>query len=261
MNVDFTRLPARQAYHWMTAMIVPRPIAWVSSLSPAGIVNLAPFSFFNGITSRPPMLMFVPVTKSDGTPKDTLRNIEATKEFVVNLVSAQQAEAMNATSAELPPDESEFDHFSIDAVASDRVAPPRVAGAPIAMECKLEQITRIGDAGARSIEAIRTDAVIYDLPPGQYRSAKLPGTIVYGPGQARPHRPDGRRGLLHHARSVHHLATGVGRHYQTAQTQQHAVLTQSPQKEIQGRKERHRADRQSHGLGAACTFAAFATLV
>ena len=178
MNVDFTRLPARQAYHWMTAMIVPRPIAWVSSVSPAGIVNLAPFSFFNGITSRPPMLMFVPVTKADGTPKDTLRNIEATEEFVVNLVSAQQAEAMNATSAELPPDESEFDHFSIAAAASDRVAPPRVAGAPIAMECKLEQIARIGDAPGianvvfgRILCAHIDDAVINDA--GRIDPAKL----------------------------------------------------------------------------------------
>lgn len=126
-------------------MIVPRPIAWVSSMSSEGVVNLAPFSFFNGITSRPPTLMFVPVTKIDGTPKDTLRNIEATKEFVVNLVSAEQAEAMNATAAALPPDESEMERFAIDSAKSERVAPPRVARAPIAFECHLEQIVRLGD--------------------------------------------------------------------------------------------------------------------
>jgi len=129
----------------MVSMIVPRPIAWVSTVSTTGVVNLAPFSFFNGVTARPPILMFVPVTKADGTPKDTLRNIEATGEFVVNLVSAAQGEVMNATAAALPPDESEMERFLIKSTASERVAPPRVAGAPIAMECKLEQITQIGD--------------------------------------------------------------------------------------------------------------------
>ena len=127
-------------------MIVPRPIAWVSSQGPAGQLNLAPFSFFNGVTSRPPTLMFVPVTKLDGTPKDTLRNIEATREFVVNLVSADLAESMNATSAALPYDESEFEHYQIDSAASERVKPPRVAAAPVAFECRLETITRMGEA-------------------------------------------------------------------------------------------------------------------
>ncbi len=127
-------------------MIVPRPIAWVSSVSPAGVTNLAPFSFFNGVTSRPPTLMFVPVTKFDGTPKDTLRNIEASEEFVVNLVNMPLAETMNSTAEALPYDESEMDHFGIEAAASDHVAPPRVAAAPVAFECRLMQITRIGEA-------------------------------------------------------------------------------------------------------------------
>jgi flavin reductase (DIM6/NTAB) family NADH-FMN oxidoreductase RutF len=178
MQIDFTRLPARHAYHWMTAMIVPRPIAWVSSVSPAGVVNLAPFSFFNGITSRPPILMFVPVTKADGTPKDTLRNIEATGEFVVNLVSRKQAEVMNASAAALPPDESEMERYAIEAAGSERVAPPRVAEAPIAMECKLEQITRIGDEPGianvvfgRILCAHFDDAIINDA--GRIDPAKL----------------------------------------------------------------------------------------
>lgn len=127
-------------------MIVPRPIAWVSSQSETGVTNLAPFSFFNGVTSRPPTLMFVPVTKIDGTPKDTLRNIEATKEFVVNLVSADLAETMSATAAALPYDESEFERFAIASAPSERVKPPRVAAAPISFECQLETITRLGDA-------------------------------------------------------------------------------------------------------------------
>jgi flavin reductase (DIM6/NTAB) family NADH-FMN oxidoreductase RutF len=144
MQVDFTALEPRQAYHWLISTIVPRPIAWVSSLSPAGVVNLAPFSFFNGVTSRPPTLMFVPVTKIDGTPKDTLRNIEATGEFVVNLVNADVAESMNATAAALPYDESELERFDIGAVPSVEVAPPRVAAAPVSFECRLATIIRIG---------------------------------------------------------------------------------------------------------------------
>lgn len=144
MQIDFTALEPRQAYHWLISTIVPRPIAWVSTLSPAGVVNLAPFSFFNGVTSRPPTLMFVPVTKIDGTPKDTLRNIEANGEFVVNLVNTDLAESMNATAAALPYDESELEHFGIAPAASSEIAPPRVAAAPVAFECRLATITRLG---------------------------------------------------------------------------------------------------------------------
>lgn len=136
----------RDAYGWLVSMIVPRPIAWVSSQSETGATNLAPFSFFNGVTSRPPTLMFVPVTKIDGTPKDTLRNIEATGEFVVNLVSAELGEAMSNTAAALPYDESEFERFAIASAPSERVKPPRVAAAPVSFECQLETITRLGDA-------------------------------------------------------------------------------------------------------------------
>jgi flavin reductase (DIM6/NTAB) family NADH-FMN oxidoreductase RutF len=146
MQLDFSSMAPRDAYGWLVSLIVPRPIAWVSSQSETGITNLAPFSFFNGVTSRPPILMFVPVTKIDGTPKDTLRNIEATEEFVVNLVSTELGEVMSATSAALPYDESEFDRFDIEAAPSERVKPPRVAAAPISFECKLETITRLGDA-------------------------------------------------------------------------------------------------------------------
>jgi len=146
MQLDLSTLSPRAAYHWMISMIVPRPIAWVSSQHTNGVVNLAPFSFFNGVTSRPPTLMFVPVTKADGTPKDTLRNVEATGEFVVNLVNNDLAEKMNSTAAALPPDESEMVHFDIASAPSVDISPPRVAGAPVAFECKLAQIVRMGTA-------------------------------------------------------------------------------------------------------------------
>ena len=146
MLLDFKTLPPAQAYQWLISTIVPRPIAWVSTVSPDGAANLAPFSFFNGVSARPPTLMFVPVTKVDATPKDTLRNIEATGEFVVNLVSADLAEKMSATAAMLPYGESEFARFDIAAAASTQVQPARVAAARVAFECTLHTIVKLGDA-------------------------------------------------------------------------------------------------------------------
>jgi len=87
MELDFTTLGPRAAYQWMISTILPRPIAWVGTVSPEGQTNLAPFSFFQGITANPPTLMFVPVNNRDGVKKDTVRNIEVTGEFTVNLVS------------------------------------------------------------------------------------------------------------------------------------------------------------------------------
>ena len=144
MKLDFGALSGSQAYQWMISMIVPRPIAWVSTIGADGRTNLAPFSFFNGITSRPPTLMFVPVTKHDGVPKDTLRNIEATKTFVVNLVSTDLAEKMNATAAPLAYGESEFEAFGVGSTPSDEVAPPRVAEARVALECALNSVVPFG---------------------------------------------------------------------------------------------------------------------
>lgn len=145
MRVNFAELKPRDAYAWMISTILPRPIAWVSTLSESGRTNLAPFSFFQGVTSNPPTLMFVPVNTRDGTKKDTVRNIEQVPEFVVNLVSFALAEQMNATSASLPYGESEFERFNVRAAPSDRVRPPRVADAPVAFECTLDRFVSIGE--------------------------------------------------------------------------------------------------------------------
>lgn len=145
MLLDFTSLKPREAYAWMISTILPRPIAWVSTVSAEGKTNLAPFSFFQGVTSNPPTLMFVPVNTRDGTKKDTVRNIEQVPEFVVNLVSFALAEQMNATSATLPYGDSEFETFGIARMRSDRVRPPRVAASPVAFECTLDRIVQIGE--------------------------------------------------------------------------------------------------------------------
>jgi flavin reductase (DIM6/NTAB) family NADH-FMN oxidoreductase RutF len=137
MILDFTALEPKHAYNWMISTIVPRPIAWVSTISPEGRTNLAPYSFFQGVTANPPTLMFVPVNTRDGKKKDTVRNIEAVPEFVVNLTSFALAEKMNATAALLPYGESEFEAFGIAAAPSVLVKPPRVAEAGVSFECTL----------------------------------------------------------------------------------------------------------------------------
>ena len=148
MELDPDQLNTRTMYEWMIHSILPRPIAWVSTVSVSGIANLAPFSFFQGVCARPPTLMFCPVNHRDGSPKDTLRNVEATGEFVVNTVSAADTEAMNATSAMLGFEESEFERFGIAAAPSVVIRPPRVANASVAFECRLDRIIRVSEGPA-----------------------------------------------------------------------------------------------------------------
>lgn len=140
MQLDFTRLAPLEAYRWLASTVTPRPIAWVSSLSADGISNLAPFSFFQVISDEPPTLMINIGTRDDGSLKDTLRNVQATGELVIHLVSCAQAEAMNASAAVLPHGVSEFERCAIASQPSQRVAPPRVAGASVAFECRVAQI-------------------------------------------------------------------------------------------------------------------------
>jgi flavin reductase (DIM6/NTAB) family NADH-FMN oxidoreductase RutF len=152
MLIDFTTLSPRDAYNWMADTITPRPIAWVSTISAEGKTNLAPFSFFNGITGNPPTLMFSAVNNRGGVKKDTVRNIEATGEFVVNLVPYALTEKMNACAALLPYGESEFEAFGIAATAATRIRPHLVAEAPVSFECTLHMIVPIGEgAGAASV--------------------------------------------------------------------------------------------------------------
>ncbi len=145
MRIDFEKLAPRDAYGWMTGTIYPRPIAWVSTISPEGRTNLAPFSYFQAVASNPPVLMFVPANNRGGVKKDTLVNIERVPEFVVNLVPFELAGAMNSTAASLPHGESEFERFGIAALPSERVRPPRVALSPVSFECALHSIVPIGE--------------------------------------------------------------------------------------------------------------------
>jgi flavin reductase (DIM6/NTAB) family NADH-FMN oxidoreductase RutF len=113
-------------------------------VSPAGVVNLAPFSFFNAFGANPPVVVFSPTLKRDGTKKDTLRNVEATGQFVVNVVTADLAEKANLSSKELPPDDSEVSLTGLTTLPSVRVTPPRLAESPAALECVVRQIIPVG---------------------------------------------------------------------------------------------------------------------
>jgi flavin reductase (DIM6/NTAB) family NADH-FMN oxidoreductase RutF len=132
--------PAREIYHLTASLVAPRPIAWVSTLSPQGCANLAPFSFFTVASGAPPIVMFV----VEGV-KDTLRNIAVSREFVANLASVDLAEQVEISAIEFPPDVSEFEWANLTREPSKTVAPPRVAEAPAALECVLHSIVALGD--------------------------------------------------------------------------------------------------------------------
>ena len=124
-----------RAYRLLAGLVTPRPIAWVTTQDESGRVNAAPFSFFNLLGTDPPILGFAPGDREPGIPKDTARNIRRTREFVVNLVDEACAEAMNLTSAALPPGVSEIELAGLHTLPSRTVAVPRIAEAPVALEC------------------------------------------------------------------------------------------------------------------------------
>ncbi|MDE2492223.1 MAG: flavin reductase family protein [Elusimicrobia bacterium] len=145
MDRDPAELEARERYRLMIGLIQPRPIAWVSTVSADGAPNLAPFSFFTGITANPMSVCFAPVNDRAGRRKDTLLNVEQTREFVVNFVDEDNAAKMNETAAAYPRGVSEFEKAGLTPVPSVKVRPPRVAESPAAFECALDRIVDLGD--------------------------------------------------------------------------------------------------------------------
>jgi flavin reductase (DIM6/NTAB) family NADH-FMN oxidoreductase RutF len=140
LEVDPGDWPAREVYFLLTGLVVPRPIAWVSTLGPGGVRNVAPHSYFNVVAHDPPHVVF-----SSSGVKDTLRNVEAAGEFVVNIVTMDVVEQMNFTSTDFPPDEDEFHWAGLTAAPAQTVAPPRVAEAKAHLECRVAEIVRAGN--------------------------------------------------------------------------------------------------------------------
>ncbi len=144
MIIDPKSTNPEDVYKLMVGVIVPRPIAFVSTLNAEGARNLAPFSFFTAISANPPVICFSPMLRgAGGQRKDTLRNIEATREFVVNIVSEDFAEQMNICSAEFGPEVDEFEASGLTPIPSTIVAPPRVKESRINLECRLIQVLHI----------------------------------------------------------------------------------------------------------------------
>ncbi len=146
MEIQPNSISSGSMYKLMIGSIVPRPIGWISSVDAEGRSNLAPYSFFNAVCANPPTVLFCPMIRdTDASPKDTLRNVRATGEFVVNIVTEGLAEKMNLSSAELPGSIDEFEFAGLTPVPSVAVRPPRVAESPIHFECRVLQIIDVGD--------------------------------------------------------------------------------------------------------------------
>jgi flavin reductase (DIM6/NTAB) family NADH-FMN oxidoreductase RutF len=141
LELDAEAWSREDAYYLLTGLTVPRPIAWVSTVSAAGLRNLAPYSFFNAVADDPPTIMFT----SEGV-KDTVRNIRETGDFVVNFVGLELAERMEMTAVAFPPEEDEFVWAGLEAAPSFRVAPLRVAAARGCLECRLDRVIEVGKA-------------------------------------------------------------------------------------------------------------------
>ncbi len=151
MEFDPKVIDSAAMYKLLIGSVVPRPIAWVSSVDAEGVRNLAPFSYFMAITHDPPTIAFSAGPRGEETgggargKKDTLRNVEATREFVVNMVDDALAEAMNVTSGDYAADVDEFAKAGLAAAPSAKVKAPRVAAAPVSMECRLARIIPVGN--------------------------------------------------------------------------------------------------------------------
>jgi flavin reductase (DIM6/NTAB) family NADH-FMN oxidoreductase RutF len=143
VTIDPQKTDPRDIYQLLIGAIVPRPIAFVSSISAGGIPNLAPFSFFTAASADPPVICFSPMVRGNGSTKDTLNNIRETREFVVNIVPEEIAGPMNLCSGEYGPEVNEFEVSGLTRLPSDLVRPARVAESPVQMECRLLRIVEI----------------------------------------------------------------------------------------------------------------------
>ncbi len=173
-SIRHDEMHPRDAARLLGSLIVPRPIAWISTINSDGTPNLAPFSFFNEVSANPPTVMISIGQRRDGTPKHSLQNIQENCQFVVNLVSENLVEVMNITSRDYDEGVSEFAEAGVSAAKSLEVAPPRVAEAVAAMECRATQI-------------IPVEGSAYTLVLGQVIRYHLQDDLVNAEGLADPH--------------------------------------------------------------------------
>lgn len=161
-------------YKLIIGSVVPRPIAFVSSQSRDGELNLAPFSFFTGVCSNPPTVLFCPMVRaSDSLKKDTLLNIEETGEYVVNVVSEDIVTQMNQTAAEFPREVDEFREAGLTPSPSVIVKPPRVLESPLSMECRLQQVIPVGDGSVGSGFVVLGTVVHFHIREDLYAAGRI----------------------------------------------------------------------------------------
>ena len=193
MELDPKTISQQSMYKLMIGSIVPRPIGWISTVGADGVYNLAPFSFFNAVCSNPPTVLFcVTARRGDLAQKDTLKNVLASGEFVVNIVSQELAEQMNLTSAELPPEIDEFTFAGLTAAPSLTVSAPRVAESRIHYECELDRTVPV------NAEEQGGATVVF----GRVRHVHIADELLIGTDKIDPHvlRPVGRMAGASYAR-------------------------------------------------------------
>lgn len=192
MIIDPQELDAEATYRLLTGIVVPRPIAWVTTVSSSGVVNLAPFSAFTMVSNRPPIIG-INIGLRAGEWKDTSANIHAGGEFVVNIPSWEMRTAVHDSSKEFAPDVSEAEELGLELIASDLVRPPRLRVAPISLECVLDQFVSFGDAGS---EFTTGRIVRFHIRDGLYENGKIdtrkldPAARIAGPSYSRVHTVD-----------------------------------------------------------------------
>ncbi len=187
MRIDPSDLAAEQAYRLLTGIVVPRPIAWVTTLSGDGVVNLAPFSAFTFVSPKPPMLA-ISVGRKAGVYKDTAYNILNNEEFVVHIADSTLMNAVHESSTEHPPDVSEVEELNLETLPGERVKVPRLAVAPIAMECRFRQCLEFGETRSRLLVG---EVLVFHIRDGLLNNGKIetealdPIARIGGPRYAR----------------------------------------------------------------------------
>ncbi|HWZ38061.1 MAG TPA: flavin reductase family protein [Bradyrhizobium sp.] len=187
MRLDPADYGAEKTYRLLTGIVVPRPIAWVTSLSGSGILNLAPFSAFTFVSPKPPMLA-ISVGRKGEIYKDTAHNILANEEYVIHIADTALMNAVHESSAEHPPEISEVDVLKLETMASERIKVPRLAAPPVAMECRFRQCLEFGQTRSRLIVG---EVVMFHIRDGLLNNGKVetealdPIARIGGPRYAR----------------------------------------------------------------------------
>ena len=187
MRIDPAYLDPETAYRLITGVVVPRPIAWVTSLSGSGVVNLAPFSAFTFVAPKPPMLA-ISVGRKGGIYKDTAQNILNNEEYVVHIADSSLMNAVHESSTEHPPDVSEVEELRLSTLPGERIKVPRLAAAPVAMECRFRQCLEFGETRSRLIIG---EVLVFHIRDGLLNNGKIetealdPIARIAGPRYAR----------------------------------------------------------------------------